>query len=101
MRMAVYLLLLGLIGCGTAAPRAARTPEQHAANIAAAERAGFKVVTNGERTSFCPGASATGSHLAPNCLSEREFESLLGSAGTTPAATFTHASPGPGPNAGH
>ena len=102
MRVTVLLILsLSLAACAAKSPKAPRTPEQHAANIAAAQQAGYRVVVNGERTTFCPGTQPTGSHMAPTCMSESHFESLLGSRYATPAAHFTNTAPGPGPGAGH
>jgi hypothetical protein len=101
-RATLLILATVLAGCAASAPKVPRTPEQHAANIAAAQQAGYKVVTNGERTSFCPGGSPTGSHMASSCLSESQFESLLGAPRSmSSAAHFTNTTPGPGPGAGH
>jgi len=79
-----------------------RTPEQHAANIAAAEQAGFKVVVKNERTLFCPMASPTGSHVGGSCLTETDWEAQYRmSRARSTAAHTTYQSPGPGPGAGH
>ena len=102
MRLSVLVLAALVAGCAAQAPAPSRTPERHAANIAAAERAGFKVVTRGDRTIFCPTASPTGSHMAPTCLTESELEAQLGLArAPSPAERVIHQSPGPGPGAGH
>jgi hypothetical protein len=99
-------LFIGFISVIAAAcstqPAAPRTEAQHASNVAAAERAGYKVVTKGDRTLFCPTASATGSHMGRVCMTETDFESLLGTPRS--ASTSTHVTnqmPGPGPGAGH
>jgi len=99
-------LFIGFIAAIAAAcsaqPAVPRTEAQHASNVATAERAGYKVVTKGDRTLFCPTASTTGSHMARICLTETDFESLLGTPRS--ASTSTHVTnqmPGPGPGAGH
>jgi hypothetical protein len=100
--LGAILVASGLSGCAARVSGPARTPEQHAANIAAAQRAGYKVITTGDRTTFCPTASPTGSHMAPTCMTERQFESLLGAPrSTSTAAHVTNQSPGPGAGAGH
>ena len=102
MRLLIVLTATLLAACAASAPHPARSAEQHAANIAAAQTAGYKVVTNGDRTSFCPVTSATGSHMAPTCISESQFEASLGPARSgSSAARYTNTPPGPGPNAGH
>jgi hypothetical protein len=100
-RRSVCIMALTAAGCAAQpAPQISET--RHAANVAAAERAGYKVVAKGNRTSFCPTASPTGSHMAPVCLTETEFESLLGAPRTMgPDARFTPQPPGPGPGSGH
>jgi hypothetical protein len=83
-----------IAGCAT--PAAPIPEARHAANVAAAERAGYKVVTKGDRTQFCPTAPTTGTHMAPVCMTEREFESLLGaSRSAIPDAHVTSTPPGP------
>jgi hypothetical protein len=95
------ITLLALCGCASQ-PAAPPSADQHAANIAAAEQAGYRAVTRGDHTIFCPTASATGSHMGATCISERDFQALLGSPrGVPPNATVQHQSPGPGPGAGH
>ena len=92
--------MVAVTGCVTQAA-APITPEQHAANVAAAQLAGYKVVAKGDHSVFCPTAAFTGSHMSPTCISERELQSLLGSRSTVPAATVQHELPGPGPGSGH
>ena len=100
MRLFLALILGVIAGC--AAEPVARPPERHAANLAAAQAAGFRVITKNDRSIFCPGAPATGTHMAPACMTETEFESLLGPPHSmSPAAHVTNQSPGPGPGAGH
>ena len=101
MRLSVCIVVVIVIGCA-AQPAPQISESRHAANVAAAERAGYKVVGKGNRTSFCPTASLTGSHMAPVCLTETEFESLLGAPRSmSSAAHFTTQAPGPGPGTGH
>jgi hypothetical protein len=96
------MMMVVVAGCAAQAPAPQITAEQHAANVAAAEKAGYKVVTKGERTLFCPTAAPTGSHMGPTCITERDFEGLMGTRhSTVPAATLQHQSPGPGPGTGH
>ena len=92
----VILLVILAAGCaGT--PSAPRTPERHAANIAAAQSAGYKVITASGRTIFCPTAPPTGSHLGSQCLSESEWEAQLGTPqAPSPSVHVTNKSPGPG-----
>jgi len=91
-----------MAGCAASRPPVPISPEQHAANIAAAQQAGYKVVNRGNRTVFCPTAPPTGSHMAPSCISEADFAAQLGTQrGVSPAARFTNQSPGPGTGAGH
>lgn len=102
MRLPLLMSVTLLAGCATHPSGPARTPEQHAANIAAAQAAGYKVVTHGERSVFCPTASPTGSHMAPTCISESQFEAALGAPrSSSTAAHYTNTPTGPGPNAGH
>jgi hypothetical protein len=101
-RLILLTAALAVTGCATK-PVVPITPEQHAANIATAEQAGYKVVTRGDHTVFCPTLSPTGSHMAPSCITEANFAAALGGqrAGITPAAHVTNQSPGPGAGAGH
>lgn len=102
MRLTTVAAIALLAGCATQVPTQKTSAEKHAANIAAAQEAGYKVVTHGERTIFCPTASPTGSHMAPTCISESQFEQMMGAPRSmSSAAHFTNTSPGPGPNAGH
>ncbi|MBV9346256.1 MAG: hypothetical protein JOZ03_14835 [Gammaproteobacteria bacterium] len=96
------LLLVGAAACASHGSSVPRTPEEHAANIAAAEQAGFRIVTKNDRTLFCPSAPPTGSHMGASCMTESEWESAYRSnRARSTAAHTTYQSPGPGPNAGH
>ena len=101
MRLFVGLTAVIAVGCAAhAAPQ--RTEATHAANVAAAERAGYRVVTKDDRTLFCPTASTTGTHMARVCMTETDFESLIGVPSSASTATHvTNQLPGPGPGAGH
>ena len=99
---AMAMAMAAVAGCAAQAPATPRTAEQHAANVAAAERAGYKVVVRGDKTVFCPTAAPTGSHMGPTCITERDFEAMMGRRhSTVPSATLEHQSPGPGPGTGH
>jgi len=90
-------MMVAVAGCAAQPPAPQITAAQHAANVAAAERAGYKIIAKGDRTSFCPTVAPTGSHMSATCITESEFEALLGTAhSTVPAATLEHQYPGPG-----
>lgn len=97
------LVFVALVAAGCAAtPATPRTPERHAANIAAAQSSGYRVITAGDRTIFCPTAPQTGSHIGSMCLSESEWEAALGQpASISPTVHVTTQPPGPGTGAGH
>src|ERR1700732_5577747 len=102
MRSALVIRAVLRAGCAAQAPAVPRTAAQHAANVAAAEQAGYKVVSSGDRTLFCPTASPTGSHMAPSCMTETQWEAQLGARHErSSAAHVSSQPPGPGPNAGH
>lgn len=97
----MVLVVVLVAGCA-ATPSAPRTPEQHAANIAAAQAAGYRVITAVDRTIFCPTAPPTGSHIGSMCLSESEWEVQFGAPkAPSPSVHVTNQSPGPGPGSGH
>ena len=77
-------------------PAAPRTPERHAANVAAAQAAGYRVITAADRTIFCPSAPQTGSHIGSMCLSESEWEAQVG-APPSPSVHVTVKNPSTGP----
>ena len=98
---AVALLAAGCAG-QPAQPPVSRQVPVDASNVADVQRAGYKVVNKDDRTLFCPTASATGSHMARVCMTETEFESLLGTPRSTSSSTHvTNQMPGPGPGTGH
>ena len=101
MRRFWAVIMVAVAGCAAQAPAPEITPAQHAANIAAAEQAGYKVVAKGDRTLFCPTAAPTGSHMGPACITESDFEAMMGRNTTAPGATLQHQLPGPGPGSGH
>ena len=76
MRMFVGVVAVMAAGCA-AQPAPHITEARHAANVAAAQRSGYKVVRMSDRSLFCPGTSETGSRVLL-CLTETEFQSLLG-----------------------
>jgi hypothetical protein len=97
----IVSLVLLAAGCKVV-PAAPRTAERHAANVAAAQAAGYRVITAADRTIFCPGAPPTGSHIGSMCLSESEWEAQLGAPqAPSPSVHVTNQSPGPGPGSGH
>lgn len=74
-----YLMLtiiaVAVVGCATQPPsKEAAAARRHAANIAAAADAGYKVIAKNGQTMFCPVQAPIGSHLV-TCLTEREWES--------------------------
>lgn len=101
--MRLFLGFVAVVTAGCASQPARQITEaQHASNVAAAEQAGYKVVNKDDRTLFCPTASATGSHMARVCMTETEFESLLGTPRSVSSSTHvTNQMPGPGPGTGH
>ena len=100
MRLPVIVVVLAAAGC--AAQPVPRTPERHAANIAAADLAGYKVIRYGDRAVFCPSTPPTGSHIGSTCLSESEWEAQLGvPKSASPSMRVTNQPPGPGTGAGH
>jgi hypothetical protein len=96
------VVVTAVLAAGCAAHPAPRTPERHAANIAAAESAGYKVIHYGDRVVFCPTTPPTGSHVGSTCVSESEWEAQFAvPAPASPSVRVTNQAPGPGPNAGH
>jgi hypothetical protein len=102
MRWFWMIMMVVVAGCAAEAPAPQISAQQHAANVAAAERAGYKIVAKGDRTLFCPTASPTGSHMGPTCITESDFEALMGTRhATVPTETLQHQLPGPGSGTGH
>ena len=96
MRLSVALMAVLAAGCASK-PAPPIPAERHAANLAAADKAGYKVINKGDRTLFCPTAPVTGSHMAPVCLTEQEFQSMLGPPrNISPEVHVTTQLPGPG-----
>ena len=102
--MRILTLVVAVVfaaGCAST-PAPPRTPERHAANIAAAETAGYKVIHYGDRAVFCPTTPPTGTHIGSMCLSEREWEAQMGTPqAPSPGVQVTNTPPGPGPGSGH
>lgn len=74
MRYFMIAIIAGAVaGCATQPPAQETSAHRHAANIAAAEHAGYKVVAKNDGTLFCPRQAPIGSHIAV-CLTEREWE---------------------------
>lgn len=74
MRNLLLIGALALVGCATQPPGPEAIARRHAANVAAAEEAGYRVVVNNGQTVFCGTQPPTGSHIAPGCLTESEWE---------------------------
>jgi len=62
-----------VVGCATQPATKEALARRHAANVAAAEDAGYKVTSRNGRTMFCPAGAPIGSHIAI-CLTESEWE---------------------------
>ncbi len=73
MRYIITTIAVTLIGCATPAAATDAAALRHAANIAEAQDAGYRVVSDSGRTLFCPTVPPTGSHIAA-CLTETEWE---------------------------
>jgi hypothetical protein len=73
MRYLITTIAVTLIGCATQAAAADTPALRHAANIAAAQDAGYRVISDSGRMLFCPTVAPTGSHIAA-CLTETEWE---------------------------
>jgi len=74
MRSAPLIVALMLAGCAAQLTPPEAAARKSAANIAAAEAAGYRVVVQAGRTMFCSSQPLTGSHVAPGCLTERQWE---------------------------
>jgi hypothetical protein len=100
--LVIGVVVLSAAGCASSSPARVRTPEQHAANIAAAQTSGYRVIKYGDRAVFCPSTPPTGSHIGSMCLSESEWEAQTGLPKTaSPSVHVTGQPPGPGPGSGH
>jgi hypothetical protein len=71
--LALTIVAVTVAGCAAQPPTQEAVARRHAANIAAATGAGYKVITKNDQTMFCPSQAPTGSHLAA-CLTERQWE---------------------------
>ena len=97
MRLTILPLVLLAAACAAQKPAVPRTAEKHAANIAAAQAAGYRVITASDRTIFCPTTPPTGSHIGSSCLSESEWEAATSAPpAPSPSVHVTNKSPGPG-----
>ena len=67
------IIAVTVVGCATQPPTKEATARRHAANIAAAEGAGYKVISKNGQTRFCPTEAPMGSHIAI-CLTETQWE---------------------------
>ncbi len=67
------IIAVTVVGCATQPPTNEAAARRHAANIAAAEDAGYKVISKNDRTMFCPTQAPMGSHIAV-CLTESGWE---------------------------
>ncbi len=102
MRIVTLVVAVVFAGGCASTPAPQRTPERHAANIAAAETAGYKIIHYGDRAVFCPSTPPTGSHIGSMCLSESELEAQMGLPQTpSPTMHVSNTPPGPGPGSGH
>ena len=72
-QLSIIIIAATAAGCATQPATREATARQHAANIAAAEEADYKVVNRNGATMFCPTRAPIGSHVAI-CLTESEWE---------------------------
>ena len=91
------VVVVALLAAGCASqPSVPRTPERHAANIAAAQAAGYRVISTSDRTIFCPTTPPTGTHIGSMCVSESEWEAQMGLPKTpSPTVHINNTSPQP------
>ncbi len=74
MSKSLLIVVLALVGCG-AQPRGSDVlAQRHAANVAAAQDLGYRVVSKDGQTLFCSTQAPTGSHVVPGCLTEHQWE---------------------------
>lgn len=67
------IIAVTVAGCATQPPTKEAAARRHAANIAAAEDAGYKLISKNDQTIFCPTQASLGSHIAV-CLTETQWE---------------------------
>jgi len=102
MRLVTLVVAVAFAAGCASTPAPPRSPERHAANIAAAETAGYKVIHYGDRAVFCPSTPPTGTHIGSMCLSESEWEAQLRlPQAPSPSVHVTNTPPGPGSGSGH
>jgi hypothetical protein len=98
MRIVTLVVAVVFAGGCASTPAPPRTPERHAANIAAAESAGYRVIRYGDRAVFCPTTPPTGTHIGSMCLSESEWEAQMGKPqAASPSVHVTNTPPSTGP----
>ena len=73
MRCGLVIIAAALAGCATASPDQALA-QRHAANLAAAAKEDYSVVSKDGQNLFCPTRPSTGSHVIAGCLTEAQFE---------------------------
>lgn len=71
--LVMTIIAVTLAGCATQPQTQEAAARRHAANLAAAADAGYKVITKNDQTMYCPSQAPIGSHLA-TCLTEPEWE---------------------------
>ena len=68
-------IVVTLTGCAAQPPTPEAAMIRHAANISAAEDAGYSVINSDKgQTLFCATRAPTGSHLVRPCLTETQWE---------------------------
>jgi hypothetical protein len=75
MRSVIVMMALTLAGCAAHSPLTQQDAERHAANVQAARRVGYAVVSGRDgSTLYCAPAAETGSHLVSGCLNQTAWE---------------------------
>lgn len=74
MRLLAVGAALMLAGCAAGPTSPEAGARRHADNLAAAREAGYRVVVKSGQTMYCTTQAPTGSHVAPGCLTERQWE---------------------------
>jgi hypothetical protein len=74
MRWSIPIVALTLASCAAQAPHPDSAARRHAANVAAAEAADYRVTVRDGVTLFCATRAPTGSHNIPACMTEAEWE---------------------------
>lgn len=73
-RVTLMVLALALAGCAAQPRGPAAEAARHTANVAAAQESGYRIVSKNGQTLFCSSQPPIGSHIAPGCLTERQWE---------------------------